>query len=117
VIQVKRADRANQRWKVVYLDKAKKEPTSGLNEEFGFYINRPFYLISRLPMRRVAQCHGANNIALNRWLKNRKDQMFVFDGVSKTIRSHNWKNNAMEIQSNGNSANLRMTSGINSRWW
>jgi hypothetical protein len=67
-------------------------------------------------MRRVARCHGANNLALNRY-NGGKDQQFFFDGVSKTIRSNNWKNYAMEIQNNGNHANLRFTSGINSRWW
>jgi len=62
VIAHKRHGGANQRWKVVYLDKAKAEPTTGLYEEFGFYINRPFYMVSRLPMKRVAQAHGNNNI-------------------------------------------------------
>jgi hypothetical protein len=108
---------ANQKWKVVYLDKAKPVPTSGFSEEFGFHINRPFYLKSRMPMRRVAECHGANNIWLKRYVKGRVAQQFFFDSVSKTIRSQQWKNYAMEIQSNGGSSNLRMTSGINSRWW
>jgi hypothetical protein len=40
-------------------------------EDFGFHVNRPFYFVSRLPMRRVAQAHGNNNIMLNRWVKNR----------------------------------------------
>jgi hypothetical protein len=108
---------ANQKWNVVYVDKAKPVPTKGMNDEFGFHINRPFYIVSRLPMKRVVQCHGANNLALNRYYKNRVAQQFFFDGVSKTIRSQQWKNYAMEIQSNGGSSNLRMTSGINSRWW
>jgi hypothetical protein len=86
-------------------------------KDFGFHINRPFYFRSRLPMKRVAECHGANNIWLRRWRKNETGQQFFFDSVSKTIRSQKWKNYAMEIQSNGGSANLRMTSGINSRWW
>jgi hypothetical protein len=108
---------ANQRWKIQYLDKLDKQPTSGLNKEFGFHIGRPFYLVSRLPMRRVAECVGANNVQLRRYTKGRVAQQFYFDQTSKTIRSQQWKNYAMEIQSNGGSANLRMTSGINSRWW
>jgi len=113
----KRHNGANQRWKVVYTDKAKKEQTTGLNKEFGFHIGRPFYLVSRLPMKRVAEAIGASNVALKRYTKGRAAQQFFFDGVSKTIRSNHWKNYAMEIQSNGKSANLRMTSGITSRWW
>jgi hypothetical protein len=71
VIVHKRHGGANQRWKVVYIDKAAPEPTKGLNKEFGFHIRRPFYLVSRLPMHRVAQVHGHNNILLNRYVKNR----------------------------------------------
>jgi hypothetical protein len=88
---------ANQRWKVVYLDKSKNEQSKGFNKEFGFHINRPFYLRSRLPMKRVAECHGANNIWLRRWRKNVTAQQFFFDMASKTIRSQQWKNYAMEI--------------------
>jgi len=107
----------NQRWKVVYLDKAAKTATKGLNKEFGFHINRPFYLVSQLPFNRVAECIGANNIVIKRWRKNVTQQQFFFDEVSKTIRSKTWTNYAMEIQSNGGSNNLRVTSGITSRWW
>jgi len=94
-----------------------KQPTSGLNKEFGFHIGRPFYLVSRLPMRRVAECVGANNVVLRRYTKGRTAQQFYFDQTSKTIRSQQWKNYAMEIQSNGGSSNVRFTSGITSRWW
>jgi hypothetical protein len=61
---------ANQRWKIIYLDKADKIRTKGFNKEFGFHINRPFYIRSRMPMQRVAECHGANNVWLKRWRKN-----------------------------------------------
>jgi hypothetical protein len=61
---------ANQRWKIIYVDKAEKVRTKGFNKEFGFHINRPFYLRSRMPMQRVAECHGANNVWLKRWRKN-----------------------------------------------
>ena len=66
----KRSGKTNQRWKVVYEDKMEKESTKGLNAEFGMHIARPFYLVSRLPMKRVAECHGANNIWLKRYRKN-----------------------------------------------
>ena len=47
-----------QKWSVLYLDKAGKLETKGLNEEFGFYINRPFYIVSELPFNRVAEMSG-----------------------------------------------------------
>jgi hypothetical protein len=112
-----RTNNPNQRWKVIYQDTADKIPTKGLDKEFGFEINRPFYLVSNLPVHRVAECVGANNMVLRRYAKGRLGQQFYFDGVSRTIRSQQWKNYALEIQSNGGNSNLRFTSSINSRWW
>jgi hypothetical protein len=110
-------NRTDQRWRVVYLDKADKIETKGLNEEFGFHINRPFYIVSELPFNRVAEMLGGTNMVLKRWKKNQRQQQFWFDEKSKTIRNNYWKNYCLDIQSNGNSNNLRTTSGINSRWW
>jgi hypothetical protein len=107
---------AAQRWKVVYLDKAAKTETKGLNEEFGFHINRPFYMVSELPFNRVAEMLGNTRMVLKRWRNNTRQQQFWFDEVTKTVRNNYWKNYAVEIQSNGNHRNLK-TAGINSRWW
>ena len=117
VVVYKRHGGRNQKWRIQYVDEAKKPQKGGLVGDFGFHANRPFYFRSRLPMQRVMECIGANNIVLKRWVKNRTAQQFYFDPVSKTIRSQQWKNYAVEIQSNGGSANLRATSTINSRWW
>jgi hypothetical protein len=106
----------NQKWKVIYLDKHTTQ-TKGLLKEFGFHIDRPFYMVSRLPLHRVAEAVGASNVQLRRYVKGRVAQQFFFDGVSKTIKSQQWKNYCVEIQSNGGNKNVRMTSGINSRWW
>jgi hypothetical protein len=66
----KRNGSAAQRWKVAYLDEQKKAQTKGLHKDTGFEINRPFYFVSRLPMKRVMECIGANNVVLKRWRKN-----------------------------------------------
>jgi hypothetical protein len=39
-----------------------------------FVVNTPFYFRSTLPMQRVAECVGANNIVLKKWAKGRKAQ-------------------------------------------
>jgi hypothetical protein len=49
----KRKNSKNQQWTIVYLDGKKEEAKDGLNTDFGLYINRPFYLISKMSMRRV----------------------------------------------------------------
>jgi hypothetical protein len=53
---------ANQRWSIVYVDQASKVPTKGLDTKFGLHINRPFFIVSRMPMRRVASASGPNGI-------------------------------------------------------
>jgi hypothetical protein len=69
-----RSGKTNQLWTVEYLDKKAPVVTKGLNAEFNLHCNRPFYLVSRLPMKRVAESIGANNITLKRWRKNVKAQ-------------------------------------------
>jgi len=98
------------------MDKQTKEATEGINEEFGLHINRPFYMRSRLPMKRIAECVGANNVVLKRWRNNVRAQQWYFDGVSKTIKNNYWKSHSLDIQGNGASNNLRCTT-TNSRWW
>jgi hypothetical protein len=108
--------RPDQKWKILYLDQAKPLRTKGFNKEFGFHINRPFYVRSRMPMQRVIECHGANNVWLKRWRKNALGQQWYFDEVSKTIKSQQWKSHSLDIQGNGSSSNVRCTT-TNSRWW
>lgn len=56
VLMWNRHNGANQRWRIVYVDQF-KEQTKGLIEEFGLFANRPFYIRSRLPNRRMAECN------------------------------------------------------------
>jgi hypothetical protein len=73
-------------------------------------------MVSRMPMKRVAECVGANNIQLKRWRNNVAGQQFFFDGISKTVKSQQWNDRSLTIQSNGGGANLYMTT-TSSRWW
>jgi len=108
---------ANQRWKVVYKDKAGDIAATGLNKEFGFHVNRAFYFVSRLPMHRLVEAKGNNNISLMRWAKNRKAQQWKFDPVAKVIRNNYWTNYVMGIPSNGNANDLKIQGTITSRHW
>jgi hypothetical protein len=47
-----------QKWNVVYLDKSDAIATKGFSKEFGFEINRPFYLVSQLELNKVAEMLG-----------------------------------------------------------
>jgi hypothetical protein len=65
-----------QRWRILYADKLtgsdafrkKGQQSKG----YGFIVDEPFYFRSKLPMERVAECVGANNVVLKKWAKNRK---------------------------------------------
>lgn len=54
----------NQRWKILYLDDKKAEPTTGLDEESGLHRNRPFYIVSRLPKRRCVEVVGGRRLVI-----------------------------------------------------
>jgi hypothetical protein len=41
---------SNQRWNIVYVDEAAKIESKGISKEFGWHINRPFYIRSKMPM-------------------------------------------------------------------
>jgi hypothetical protein len=108
---------AGQTWTVEYVDKLdEKWEKKGLNEEFGFEINRPFYIVSELPFNRVMEMLGNTQVLLKRWRKNQKAQQWWFDEVSKTVRNNQWKNYCFDIQSGGTIPRIR-ANGVTSRWY
>jgi len=52
----KSTGKTHQLWDIIYVDEFKGEPKKGeLNEDFGFYVQRPFHVVSMLPRRRYLQ--------------------------------------------------------------
>jgi hypothetical protein len=58
---------ANQRWRIVYTKDVRKDTRTSM---WGFRVNTPFYVQSRLPHRRVLKCVGASNVTLNKLVRN-----------------------------------------------
>jgi predicted transcriptional regulator len=83
-----------------------------MDHAYGFKANVETLFRSKLPMQRVAECIGASNVALKKYAKGRKAQIWRFDPVSKTIRSMYWTSYAFSMESN----NLRCRTH-NSRWF
>jgi hypothetical protein len=75
-------------------------------------VNEIFLFRSKLPMQRVAECVGANNVVLKKYYKNRKAQEWKFDPKSKTINNNNWTSYTMSMEG----TNLRCRTK-NSRWF
>lgn len=77
-----------------------------MNKEFGLYINRAFYIVSKLPMHRVIDIRGGRNVVIKSRVVGRKTQQFVFDQKTKTIQSVAFKGKGLEIQNEGRNGNL-----------
>jgi len=55
----------NQQWDIVYADDMPAEPKKGeLNEDFGFYVERPFHIISQMPSRRYLDIVDGRQIVI-----------------------------------------------------
>jgi hypothetical protein len=107
---------SNQRWSIVYTDKAGPAPSKGLDSNFGFHIGRAFYLRSRMPMKRIAECVGTD-VRLRRFHGRRvRQQTWRFDGKTKTIKSQYHRSYSMTIPNHGRNNQLRVTT-TTSRWW
>jgi len=87
-----------------------------MNKKFGFYIDRPFYIVSKLPSKRVLEVYGrSRNVVIMR-RTTRKSQLFKFDNVAKTIKSLAYKNYSIQIAGEGRSRNVNAYL-TNSRWF
>ena len=105
----------NQRWKVAYVDETPKEPTTGLNKAYGLEYNRAFYIVSRMPMRRVLEIVGGRNVVIAT-RSNKNTQKFFFDGKTKTIKSVAFNDRSLDIANSGRASNLQVWK-TNAKWF
>jgi hypothetical protein len=53
----------NQQWDIIYCDTWKGWTKKGeLNKDFGFFVERPFYIVSELPQHRYIDVIGTNTV-------------------------------------------------------
>jgi len=77
----------NQQWDVVYTDEWKGEPGKGeLNEDFGLYVERPFYIVSQLPAGRYLDLIANRNMVI-KTANGRNTQVWYFHQQSLTIKT------------------------------
>ena len=96
VIAWPRHNGLNQRWTVVYLDTIKEPTIGGYSRTYGFWINRPFYIQTRLGSKRVVEAAGGRNLVL-KTRTNRNNQQFVFDAKTKTIKCVAYRDRSFDI--------------------
>jgi hypothetical protein len=105
----------NQQWDVVYADEWKGEPGKGeLNEEFGLYIERPFYIVSALDDSRYLDIVNNRNMVI-KTPNRRNTQTWWFDQKSYTIRTK-LNNQSWDIKSAGKTDDMQIWS-TNSQWF
>jgi len=99
---------------VVYIDTQGSARIQGLNGEFGFYINRPFYIVSKMWMNRVIEMKGSE-IRISQRVNGRRTQLFMFDEITKTVKTVE-NGNSIAIAKYGEGWNM-ITEFTSSRWW
>ena len=116
-----RHDGLSQRWKVLYTDQVVIQK-SGLNRDFGFHVNRPFMIFSKMYMRRALEVVGEEsktNIVLNARpypAGDRLSKAWYSDSATKTIRSIAFKDQSLTIRDGGQSDDLQVDT-TNARWF
>lgn len=115
IIVSTRTNKVNQQWTIVYVDEDKPEPKKGqYNQDFGFYVMRPFYIQSQTAGARFLTLMGSNVVISAQ--TGEANQKFYFDQTTKTIKTAAQANRSLDIASNGGSTNLQV--GVTSSvWW
>jgi hypothetical protein len=115
VIAWTRHGRINQQFDIVYADQWKRDPKKGeLNKDYGLYVDRTFFIVSRMKTGRYLDIINNRNIVI-KTRNGRRTQMWYFHQQSLTIRTR-YNNQSWDIQSNGKSQEFRIYS-TQSRWW
>ena len=110
----KKDGRLAQEWDVVYADEWKGEPGKGeLNEDFGLYIQRPFYIVSALGSKRYLEVINSRNMVI-KTKNSHKTQTWWFDQKSYTIKTK-LNNQSWDI-TGGKGDQMRIWS-TNSQWY
>jgi len=105
----------NQMWDIIYVDEWKGEPKKGeLNEDFGLYVERDFYIQTAMSSNRYLDLINNRNMVI-KTPNGRKTQTWYFDQRSLTIKTR-LNNQSWDIQSSGRTNNMQIWS-TNSGWW
>jgi len=105
----------NQQWDVVYADEYPEDPKKGeLNEKFGMYVERDFYIVSQMGEHRYLDLISNRNMVI-KTPNGRNTQTWYFHQQSLTIRTR-LNNQSWDIKSAGRTNNMQIWS-TNSGWF
>jgi hypothetical protein len=105
----------NQQWDLIYADEMPAEPKKGeLNERFGLYVERDFYIVSEMPTNKYLDLINNRNMVI-KTSNGRKTQIWYFDQKSLTIKTR-LNNQSFDIKSAGKTNDMQIWS-TNSGWF
>lgn len=111
----KKNDNMFQQFDVIYADELPAEPKKGdMMPGWGFKIGVPFHIVSNLGEGRYLDLVG--NQAVIKTRNGFPSQGWWFDHKTRTIKSWRTRSYTLQMQSNGKSNNMVVTS-TNSQWW
>jgi hypothetical protein len=99
-----------QRWTIVYVDQMGEDKRRVVD---GFRVDTPFYIQSRMPMKRVI---GGTSYVYMQTLTRAKTQQWKYDLKTKTIKSIQYPTYSLHVYSNGNGPYVQITT-TNARWF
>jgi hypothetical protein len=103
-----------QQFEVVYVDEYSEPKKGQMNERFGIFVERDFYIVSALPSGRYLDLINNRNMVI-KTANGRKTQRWYFHQQTKTIRTR-YNNQSWDIQSSGRTNNMQIWS-TNSGWF
>jgi len=109
-----RGNDIRQQWEVVYVDEYKEPKKGELNEQFGLYVERDFYVVSALSSGRYLDLINNRNMVI-KTANGRKTQLWYFHQQTKTIRTR-YNNQSWDIKSSGRTTEMQIWS-TNSGWF
>jgi membrane carboxypeptidase/penicillin-binding protein PbpC len=105
----------NQQFDIIYVDEYPEEPKKGeLNEDFGLYVERPFYVVTQMNSHRYLDLTDNRNFVI-KTPNGRSSQIWYFDQKSLTIKTK-LNNQSWDIKSAGKTNNMQIWS-TNSGWF
>jgi hypothetical protein len=91
----------------VYVDEDKAPKKGAYMQDIGFYASRPFYIESKAGGNRFLSLMGSN-VVINPQTGER-NQQFMFDPTTMTIKTLFQNNKSLNIANNGRSTNLEVS--------
>jgi hypothetical protein len=90
-----RGNDIRQQWEVVYVDEYSEPKKGELNERFGLFVERDFYIVSALPSGRYLDLINNRNMVI-KIPNGRRTQVWYFHQQSLTIRTR-YNNQSWDI--------------------